>query len=160
MRFKYLPSEYRDEKLSKMAMKLSSERQKTLKSVFDNYFNDALSEGLPLVRPLWMLDPSDAACFDVVDEFSIGEQIIVAPILKANQTIREGKFLPLKLMQILKVNYMSESNFDFSLVYLPQGVWKDGIDGSLRKGSRWIHNYKVAEHDIAYFVRMPDNTRF
>lgn len=92
LRFKHLPSEYRDEKLSKMALKLSSERQKTLKSVFDNYFNDALSEGLPLIRPLWMLDPTDTACLDVVDEFSIGEQVIVAPILKPNQTIREGEF--------------------------------------------------------------------
>lgn len=61
------------------------------------------------------------------------------------------------------MNDENKSNFDnflFFIVYLPQGVWKDGIDGSLRKGSRWIHNYKVAEHDIAYFVRMPDNTRF
>lgn len=46
------------------------------------------------------------------------------------------------------------------LVYLPQGVWKDGIDGSLRKGSRWIHNYRVPKEKIAYFVKMPDNTRF
>lgn len=45
-------------------------------------------------------------------------------------------------------------------VYLPQGVWKDGVDGSLRKGSRWIHNYRVPENKIAYFVKMPDNTRF
>lgn len=45
-------------------------------------------------------------------------------------------------------------------VYLPQGVWKDGIDGSLRKGSRWIHNYKVPKDKIAFFIKMPDNTRF
>lgn len=45
-------------------------------------------------------------------------------------------------------------------VYLPQGVWKDGVDGSMRKGSRWIHNYRVPEDKIAYFVKMPDNTRF
>lgn len=46
------------------------------------------------------------------------------------------------------------------LVYLPQGVWKDGVDGSMRKGSRWIHNYRVPEDKIAYFVKMPDDTRF
>lgn len=91
LRFKHLPSEYRDEKLTKMVMKLSDERQKQLKKVFETYFNDAMSEGLPLVRPLWMLDPSDAACLEVFDEFSIGEQVIVAPILKRNQTIREGE---------------------------------------------------------------------
>lgn len=45
-------------------------------------------------------------------------------------------------------------------VYLPPGVWKDGIDGSLRKGSRWLHNYRVPKDKVAYFVKMPDNTRF
>jgi myogenesis-regulating glycosidase len=39
-------------------------------------------------------------------------------------------------------------------------VWKDGIDGSLRKGSRWIHNYRVPLDKVAFFVKMPDNTRF
>lgn len=46
------------------------------------------------------------------------------------------------------------------LVYLPRGVWKDGVDGSMRKGSRWIHNYRVPEEKIAYFVKMPDDTKF
>lgn len=50
-------------------------------------------------------------------------------------------------------------NFLF-VVYLPHGVWKDGVDGSLRKGSRWIHNYRVPLEKVAYFVKMPDNTRF
>lgn len=45
-------------------------------------------------------------------------------------------------------------------MYLPQGVWKDGIDGSLRKGSRWMHSYRVPKDKIAYFRKMPDNTRF
>lgn len=50
--------------------------------------------------------------------------------------------------------------FDTFQVYLPAGVWKDGIDNSLRKGSRWIHDYKVEEHELAWFERMPDDTRF
>lgn len=98
------------------------------------YSREALDLGTPLIRPLWMLDPSDSACHLVVDEFSVGEDIIVAPILRPSTHERE--------------------------VYLPAGVWKDGIDGSLRKGSRWIHNYKVSLDKIAYFLKMPDNTRF
>lgn len=81
-----------------------------------------------------MLDPSDSACHVVVDEFSIGEEIIVAPVLQNGTYERE--------------------------VYLPAGVWKDGIQGSLRKGSRWLHSYKVNINKIAYFIKMPDNTRF
>jgi len=39
------------------------------------------------------------------------------------------------------------------------GLWKDGIDGSLRKGRSWIHDHRVELHKVAYFERMPDNTR-
>jgi len=44
-------------------------------------------------------------------------------------------------------------------VYLPKGVWKDGIDGSLRKGGRWIHHHKAKLEHIPFFVRMPEGTR-
>jgi len=98
------------------------------------YVQEALETAVPLIRPLWMLDPSDTTCYIVKDEFSIGEEVIVAPILRPGATERE--------------------------VYLPAGVWQDGIEGSLRKGSRWIHNYKIPLDKIAYFVKMPNNTRF
>jgi len=91
--------------------------------VLRKYAREALDLGLPIVRPLWMLDPQDPACRIVADEFSIGDEIIVAPVLKPGSVERE--------------------------VYLPTGVWKDGIDGSLRKGSRWIHMYKVGKTNLA-----------
>ncbi|KAF0760656.1 myogenesis-regulating glycosidase, partial [Aphis craccivora] len=88
------------------------------------YVQEALETAVPLIRPLWMLDPSDTTCYIVKDEFSIGEEVIVAPILRPGATERE--------------------------VYLPAGVWQDGIEGSLRKGSRWIHNYKIPLDKIAW----------
>lgn len=97
------------------------------------YAGEALDSGFPLIRPLWMLESSDPACHEVADEFSVGEDLIVAPVLYSGVRHRE--------------------------VYLPAGVWKDGIDGSLRKGSRWIHDYRVEEDQVAYFKKMPDNTR-
>lgn len=51
--------------------------------------SEALNSGVPLIRPLWMLDPFDSYCHTVKDEFSIGEEIIVAPILKQNTHERE-----------------------------------------------------------------------
>lgn len=45
-----------------------------------------------------MLDPSDPTCHTVVDEFSVGEELIVAPVIHVGTTERE--------------------------VYLPAGVWK------------------------------------
>lgn len=142
-RYTTLPNKYGSELILESARTLTSLRQKTVSSVttvlralfscarpellldsaaqvnplFKKYVREALDSGLPLVRPLWMLDPLDPACRLLADEFSIGEELIVAPVLQPGSTERE--------------------------VYLPTGVWKDGIDGSLRKGSRWIHMYKV-----------------
>uniref|UniRef100_A0A0K8WHT9 Putative family 31 glucosidase KIAA1161 n=1 Tax=Bactrocera latifrons TaxID=174628 RepID=A0A0K8WHT9_BACLA len=134
MQFSHLPSEYKSDYITDQAKELMSIRQKIVIPLLKKYLSESMNEGLPLVRPLWMLDPHDPACLLVNDEFSVGEELIVAPILEKKSDERE--------------------------VYLPQGVWKDGIDGSLRKGSRWMHNYKVPKDKIAHFVKMPDNTRF
>lgn len=59
-----------------------------------------MNDGLPLLRPLWMLDPTDPACLYVNDEFSIGEELIVAPILMKGQFQREGRETILRLFSI------------------------------------------------------------
>ncbi|XP_039291821.1 myogenesis-regulating glycosidase-like isoform X2 [Nilaparvata lugens] len=135
IRYSHLPSDYVDSPdVLAQAKQLTALRQKIINPLLKKYAEEALDWGAPLIRPLWMLDPSDSACHLVVDEFSLGDELLVAPILSPQQHERE--------------------------VYLPAGVWKDGIDGSLRKGSRWIHNYKVPLEKIAHFLKMPDNTRF
>ncbi|XP_044756321.1 myogenesis-regulating glycosidase isoform X2 [Coccinella septempunctata] len=133
IRFTRLPSTYGDPNVLDMAKISTSLRQMKVSPLLKKYARIALDTGLPMVRPLWMMDPNDTSCHSVVDEFSIGDDLIVAPVLYSGSKQRE--------------------------VYLPAGVWKDGIDGSFRKGSRWIHNYKVEEDQIAYFEKMPDNTR-
>uniref|UniRef100_A0A182NR22 Glycoside hydrolase family 31 N-terminal domain-containing protein n=1 Tax=Anopheles dirus TaxID=7168 RepID=A0A182NR22_9DIPT len=133
LRFTHLPSEYRDDTVTAIAKELTEIRQRVL-VLLERFSSIAMDEGLPIIRPLWMLDSTDVNCFSINDEFSIGDGMIVAPVLEKGETVRE--------------------------VYLPQGVWKDGIDESLRKGSRWIHNYHVPQNKVAYFIKMPDNTRF
>ncbi|XP_060663430.1 myogenesis-regulating glycosidase isoform X1 [Drosophila nasuta] len=134
MQFSHLPDEYQSKLVTRVAQELKNVRQTVVIKLLNKYLHSSMTEGLPLVRPLWMLDPHDPACLIVSDEFSVGEELIVAPILDAGREERE--------------------------VYLPQGVWKDGIDGSLRKGSRWMHGYRVPKDKVAYFRKMPDNTRF
>ncbi|KAL1509393.1 hypothetical protein ABEB36_004142 [Hypothenemus hampei] len=134
VRYNRLPNSYGDNKVLDMAINLALLRQNKVKPVLRKYAREALNLGLPIIRPLWMLDPQDPSCHTVMDEFSIGEDIIVAPILYSEAVERE--------------------------VYLPAGVWKDGIDGSLRKGNRWIHDYRVEEDQVAFFEKMPNDTRF
>lgn len=133
VQFATLPSVY-DSQVELMASNLTHLRQTAVLPLLQRYGGDSVINGLPIIRALWMLDPFDKHAIDVHDEFCVGDQLLIAPILEQHRRERE--------------------------VYLPKGVWKDGIDGSLRKGGRWIHHHKTQLHQIAYFVRMPDGTRW
>ena len=89
-RFTHLPSDYKDDLVTEVAKELSAIRQKTVIPLLKKYSKVAMNDGLPLLRPLWMLDPQDPACLYVNDEFSIGDELIVAPILIKGQVQREG----------------------------------------------------------------------
>lgn len=90
IRFSHLPSEYKSDLVTEIAKELTHIREQTVIPILKKYLSDAMNEGLPLIRPLWMLDTQDPACLYVNDEFSIGEELIVAPILHKGQTKREG----------------------------------------------------------------------
>lgn len=134
VRYRHHPSSYSQKNISSLAKELAKRRYDYITPKLKKFARVSLNLGLPIIRPLWMLDSDDPNCHLAADEFSIGDEIIVAPILYSGARERE--------------------------IYLPAGVWKDGIDGSLRKGSRWIHDYRVEEDNVAYFERMPDDTRF
>lgn len=93
IRYSHLPSEYKSNFVTEVAKDLTSVRQKIVITVMKKYVNDAFNEGVPLVRPLWMVDINDPSCLIVNDEFAIGEELIVAPILTKGQTKREGRFI-------------------------------------------------------------------
>lgn len=92
IRFTHLPSEYKSEYVMDVAKELMSIRQKVVIPILKKYFQEAMDEALPLIRPLWMLDSQDPACLYVHDEFSVGIELIVAPILRRGQYSREGKW--------------------------------------------------------------------
>lgn len=134
IRFSHLPEEYKSDFITDIAKELASLRETIVIPMLKKSINAALHEGKPLLRPLWMLDSEDSHCLAVENEFSIGEDLIVAPTLFRGQTKRN--------------------------IYLPNGVWKDGMDGSMRKGQRWLHNYHVSLDKVAHFLRMPSNSTF
>lgn len=91
IRFTHLPSEYKSEVVTEVAKELTSVRQKLVIPSLKKFLNDAMNEGLPFVRPLWMMDPSDPACLVAHDEFIVGEDLIVAPIIEEGSIQRESK---------------------------------------------------------------------
>lgn len=90
MQFNHLPSEYKNDYVTDIVKEFMLIRQKTVIPLLKKYLSDSMNEGLPLIRPLWMLDPNDSACLMVNDEFSVGEELIVAPILDEDVEMREG----------------------------------------------------------------------
>lgn len=38
-------------------------------------------------------------------------------------------------------------------IYLPEGYWKDGNNGSIYEGKRWLKNYPAPIDVLPYFIR-------
>jgi alpha-D-xyloside xylohydrolase len=65
------------------------------------------------MRPLFLNFPADAACWDIADQFLLGDDLLVAPVVTEGATERE--------------------------VYLPAGAnWRDAWTGALVPGGQWL----------------------
>jgi alpha-glucosidase len=82
--------------------------------------------GTPIIRPLWLVDPHDAALRDVSDACMIGEHLLIAPVLHAGMHERT--------------------------VRLPAGLWYDFWTNERVMGGRLIHVPAPLER-LPLFVR-------
>ncbi len=75
----------------------------------------SIKTGLPIVRPMWMAAPEDPVALDLDDEFMVGDDILVAPVVRRGQTRRD--------------------------VYLPDAnaTWLGGVDQKFYQGGRWLN---------------------
>lgn len=92
---------------------------------------ESLIKRYPLIRPLWWFDSPTRNIFNIDDQFAVGNDIIVAPILHEFQTFRD--------------------------IYLPNGWWKDEIKGGVIRGNKWMRNYQIEINQVAYFTRIDPN---
>lgn len=53
---------------------------------------EAVKDGLPVMRHLWLAYPDDPATLDLLDEYLLGPDLLAAPILKKGATEREVTF--------------------------------------------------------------------
>ena len=83
----------------------------------------------PICKPLWWLAPEDTNTFDINDQFCLGDDIVVAPVVYDKQRRRE--------------------------VYLPKGEWKEFDGEKVFLGEQWIEGgYDAGIYDIPAFVRV------
>ena len=83
----------------------------------------------PICRPLWWLDPSDEETFAVGDQFALGDDVIVAPVVAKGATARD--------------------------VYLTRGRWRDvAHPGDVYEGGRWLRHYPAPLEVLPAFERV------
>ena len=78
----------------------------------DDLAADVVRRGLPLVAPLFVHYPEDQTCWRIGDQYLLGEELVVAPVLSPAVYER--------------------------MVYLPKGSWTDCWTGEVKNGGRWI----------------------
>lgn len=94
---------------------------------------DASDKFWPIVRPMWWEEPELDGVVSIYDQFMVGKNLLVAPIVKAGQTRRS--------------------------VFLPKGVWQrvDLLNcrgsGDEFVGSTWLENVGADLQDMPVFVR-------
>ncbi|XP_060071304.1 myogenesis-regulating glycosidase-like [Ylistrum balloti] len=95
--------------------------------VFISLAREATRTGAPIIRPLWWVAPGDENAQTIDSEFLLGNDILVAPILKKGARHRD--------------------------IYLVEGAWQDMLRGSvLQQG--WIRDYAADIHELPYFIRL------
>lgn len=85
--------------------------------------------GTPIIRPMWWLQPEDEDAYLIDDQFAIGNDIVVAPVLYQGKTERD--------------------------IYLPNGWWKDELQQQIIRGGKWVRRYQVPVDKVPYFLRKP-----
>ena len=107
--------------------KLSEIRRNVAVPALVKFSNEALLTSEPVIRPLWTLDPSDVVAASVGDEFLIGDEILVAPVLREGARARDV-YLP---------NVRANGT-------LAKSVWvRGGEAGGEYQGGQWIYDAKV-----------------
>lgn len=87
----------------------------------------ARTTGEPILAPLWYQAPLDANTYKIVDEYMVGADVVVAPVLIKGATSRD--------------------------LYLPAGNWRDYSSGELHKGGEWLKNYSAPLDKLPLFLR-------
>ncbi|WP_369404940.1 glycoside hydrolase family 31 protein [Piscibacillus salipiscarius] len=107
------------EKYEEVIKKYIQLRYKWLPHLY-KLFKDASETGVPVMRPLFMEYPNDEETYQLFDQFLIGSNVMIAPVLRPGVNDR--------------------------MVYLPEGVWYDYWTGDKLEGGKRIIAHAELDH--------------
>jgi len=91
------------------------------------FARQAVETGEPIIRPVFWLAPMDEEALICDDQFLVGDEILVAPVLYPKQTTRE--------------------------IYFPPGIWRDHYSGELFTGPTIVENYPAPLSKLPFFIK-------
>ncbi|XP_067356845.1 SITS-binding protein isoform X1 [Channa argus] len=97
--------------------------------LIERYAEEWRMTGNPIYRPMWWLSPSDPMTFAIDDQFLIGDEVLVAPVVQKGAVQRD--------------------------IYLPDGgfQWQDSQNAQVFDGGTFLQDYPVPLEEVAVFLR-------
>ncbi|XP_025203032.1 myogenesis-regulating glycosidase-like [Melanaphis sacchari] len=128
VQFSYTPWDFDSQTLSlcRHFMDLRSNYTDTIVDLMKN----TVANGSPVNPPVWWIDPTDIDAYTIDDQFMLGENILVAPVLVEGATSRN--------------------------IYLPTGLWRDENNPGSPPffGKTWLINYPASLEVLPWFTRL------
>ncbi|XP_004563426.3 SITS-binding protein isoform X1 [Maylandia zebra] len=103
--------------------------QRDVAPLIEKYAEEWQVTGNPIYRPMWWLNPTDSMTFTINDQFLIGDEVLVAPVVEKGAVQRD--------------------------IYLPDGgfQWQDSQNARVFDGGTFLHDYPVPLTEVAVFLR-------
>lgn len=111
---------------TKMLVKQAIELRYQLIPYIYTLFRECEQTGAPIVRAMIYEYPHDKACLDICDQFMLGSNLLIAPVLRPAQVVRN--------------------------VYLPTGLWYDYKTKQKYEGGKY-HMITLDKASIPIFVK-------
>ena len=92
---------------------------------------EATQTGAPIIRPIWWLGADDEQALVCDDEFLLGDDVLVAPVLQPAARTRD--------------------------IYLPKGTWRDYWNNEIFEGGRVISAYPAPLEKLPIFLKWGAN---
>ncbi|KAK2842045.1 hypothetical protein Q5P01_012245 [Channa striata] len=106
-----------------------AKHQRIVVPLIERYAEEWRMTGNPIYRPMWWLSPSDPMTFTIDDQFLIGDEVLVAPVVEKGSVERD--------------------------IYLPDGgfQWQDSQNAQVFDGGTFLQDYPVPLEEVAVFLR-------
>ncbi|XP_076252804.1 myogenesis-regulating glycosidase-like [Rhynchophorus ferrugineus] len=130
MQFSYLPWDYTSsvsfdiEGISKKYVQLHEQYAPKIIEAMQR----SVSDGSPVNPPVWWADPDNEQALGIADEYLLGDDILVAPVIQEGAVTRD--------------------------VFIPKGQWKDGNSGQIYTGPVTILNYSAPIDVLPWFIKV------